>query len=109
MSENAVELTAENFDAEIAEGVTLVDFWAPWCGPCKMIAPVIDSVAQKVGDKATIAKLNIDEARTVASQLGITAIPAIFIFKDGDPVKQFVGVQKEDDLVAAIEEAAQAS
>lgn len=109
MSENAVELTEENFDAEIAEGVTLVDFWAPWCGPCKMIAPVIDSVAQKVGDKATIAKLNIDDARTAASRFGITAIPAIFIFKDGAPVKQFSGVQKEDDLVAAIEEAVQES
>ena len=104
MSEKAVELTEANFDSEISEGVTLVDFWAPWCGPCKMMGPVIDSVAEKVGDKAVVAKLNVDEARGVAGKFGITSIPAIFIFKDGIPAKQMVGMQQENALVSALEE-----
>ena len=105
MSDKVLELSEENFSSTIAEGVTLVDFWAPWCGPCRMMTPVIDQIADKFGDRATIAKLDIDQARGVASQFGISSIPAIFIFKDGNPVKQMVGMQVEADLVNAIEEA----
>ena len=104
MSEKAIELTEANFDQEISEGVTLVDFWAPWCGPCKMMGPVIDGVAEKLGDRATVAKLNVDEARGVAGKFGITSIPAIFIFKDGMPAKQLVGMQQESAIVSAIDE-----
>ena len=105
MSDKVLELSEENFSSTIAEGVTLVDFWAPWCGPCRMMTPVIDQIADKLGDRATIAKLDIDQARGVASQFGFSSIPAIFIFKDGTPVKQMVGMQLEADLVNAIEEA----
>ena len=104
MSENILELNDDNFETTISEGVTLVDFWAPWCGPCKMIAPIIEQVAEKIGDRAKVAKVDVDQARATATQLGISSIPAIFIFKDGVPVKQMVGMQPEADLIAAIEE-----
>ena len=105
MSDNAIELTEATFESQIDKGITLVDFWAPWCGPCKAMGPIIDSVAQKVGGKAVVAKLDIDEARGVANKYGIQSIPAIFVFKDGMPVKQLNGMQQEEVLISAIEEA----
>jgi len=100
-----VELTDSNFSETIEEGVTLVDFWAPWCGPCMMQGPIVERVAEKVGDKAKVAKVNVDEAQAAAAELGIRAIPTVFVFKDGKPVEQFVGVTPEDKLVSAIDKA----
>lgn len=94
-----VELTGDNFDAEIASGVTAVDFWAPWCGPCKMQGPILDKVAEQVGDKVKIAKCNIDEAPTVASKLGIRSIPTIVIFGNGKETERLVGLQTEKTLL----------
>ena len=102
---NAVELNNENFEAKTAEGIVLIDFWAPWCGPCKMLGPVLDKVAEEVGSKATIAKINVDESPQLAQRFGVRSIPAIFILKNGDAVEQFVGVQDKQKLVSAIESA----
>ncbi len=102
---NVVDLTDANFSETIASGITLVDFWAPWCGPCMMQGPIVKKVAETVGDKATVAKMNVDEGQQSAAQFGIRAIPTIIIFKDGEAVQQFVGVQQENQLIAAIENA----
>ena len=86
-----VELTASNFDATVAEGVTMVDFWAPWCGPCRMIAPVVEELAEVFEGKATIAKVNTDEEQDIAIKYGIRSIPTIMFFKNGEMVDQMVG------------------
>ena len=99
------ELNDSTFPETIKEGVTLVDFWAPWCAPCMMQGPIVENVAEKTGDKAKVAKVNVDEAQPAATELGIRAIPTVFLFKDGKPVQQFVGVTQEGPLLAAIEEA----
>ncbi len=102
---NVTDLTDANFSETIGSGITLVDFWAPWCGPCMMQGPIVEKVAESVGDKATVAKLNVDEGQQSAAQFGIRSIPTIIIFKDGKAVQQFVGVQSEDKLISAIENA----
>lgn len=86
-----VELNSGNFDETVKEGVTLVDFWAPWCGPCRMIAPVIEELAAEYEGKATIAKVNTDEEQDLAVKFGIRSIPSILFFKDGQVVDQMVG------------------
>jgi thioredoxin 1 len=91
-----VELTSENFDATVKEGVTMVDFWAPWCGPCRMIAPVVEELAEDFDGKATIAKVNTDEQQDLAVKYGIRSIPAILFFKDGEVVDQMVGAASKD-------------
>ena len=101
------ELDDSTFQETISQGVTLVDFWAPWCAPCMMQGPIVESVAEKIGNKATIAKVNVDNAQRAASELGIRAIPTVLLFKDGKPVQQFVGITQEGALLAAIEEASQ--
>ena len=98
----AKELNDSSFAEEIKSGITLVDFWAPWCGPCKMQIPILDQVAEKIGDKATIAKLNVDDSPAPASQYGVRGIPTLILFKDGEVVQQFVGVQQETVLTDAI-------
>ena len=105
MANGIKELNDSTFAGEIATGITLVDFWAPWCGPCRMQGPILEDVAAKVGDKASICKVNVDDAAQVATQYAIRSIPTIMVFKDGAPVKQFVGVQSETVLVSAIEDA----
>jgi len=104
MSQNLLTLTTENFDATIAEGVTLVDFWAPWCGPCQMLTPILDNhVAPAVAGRAKIGKVNVDDSRDLAVKFGIKSIPAILIFKNGQLVQQMVGIQSGDALVKTIE------
>jgi len=99
------ELNDGNFSETIKEGVTLVDFWAPWCAPCMMQGPIVEGLAKKVGDKAKVAKANVDEARQAATELGIRSIPTLIVFKDGKPAQQFVGVTQEGELLSAIDEA----
>ena len=86
-----VELNSSNFDSTIANGVTLVDFWAPWCGPCRMIAPIIEELAEDFEGKATIAKVNTDEEQDIAIKYGIRSIPTLLFFKDGQVVDQMIG------------------
>jgi len=86
-----VELNSSNFDSTIADGVTLVDFWAPWCGPCRMIAPIIEELAEDFDGKATIAKVNTDEEQDIAIKYGIRSIPTLLFFKNGEMVDQMIG------------------
>ena len=104
MSAGILELNDSNFAAEIQSGIVLVDFWAPWCGPCRMQTPILEQVVGKV-EGAKIAKVNVDDAGSVAAKFGVQSIPTLIVFKDGKPVKQFVGVQQAPTLIAALEAA----
>ncbi len=86
-----IELTSENFEATVNSGVSLVDFWAPWCGPCRMIAPVIDDLAVEFEGKANICKVNTDEEQDLAVRFGVRSIPTILFMKDGQVVDQMIG------------------
>ncbi len=86
-----IELTSANLDENIKEGVALVDFWAPWCGPCRMIAPVIEELAEDFDGKAKICKVNTDEEQELGAKYGVRSIPTIIFFKDGEIVDQMVG------------------
>lgn len=101
-SEMIFQFTDSNFAQSIKSGVSLVDFWAEWCGPCRMQGPIVDKLATNLQGKAKIGKLNVDENPEVAQQFNVMSIPTILIFKDGQPVKQFVGVQTERTLTDAI-------
>ena len=104
MSAGIIELTDSNFAAETQSGTVLVDFWAPWCGPCRMQGPILEQVVGKV-EGAKIAKLNVDDAGATAAKFGVQSIPTLLVLKDGKPVKQFVGVQQAATLIAALEAA----
>lgn len=102
----ALQLTQENFEKEVlaAPGVVLVDFWAPWCGPCRMLAPIIDAVSEKFEGKAKVGKVNVDENGALAQQYGVMSIPTLVVFKAGKPVDQMVGLQSEEHLATKLEE-----
>lgn len=101
-----IHVTDENFGKTIGQGVVLVDFWAPWCGPCRMQGPILEDLVKEIGDKAIISKLNVDENPQAAGQFGVTSIPTLIVFKDGEPAKQFIGVQDAATLKKTIEELA---
>ncbi len=98
----AIQLTDADFNKTIKEGITLVDFWAPWCGPCRIQGPIVDEVAAELGDKAVIAKLDVDKNKATAGKYNVRSIPTIIIFKNGIPVKRYVGVKQKQTLVNAI-------
>ncbi|MEN6306483.1 MAG: thioredoxin [Anaerohalosphaeraceae bacterium] len=105
MAGNVIELTDDTFDATInGDMPVLVDFWAPWCGPCKMLTPVIEQIANDYAGKAVVCKMNTDDQRQAAIQFGISAIPTIILFKDGQMVKKWVGLTQKSVLTAAIDE-----
>ncbi len=105
MAEGVIDLNGTTYDDTVKSGVVLVDFWAPWCGPCKMMGPILEKVVAAVGAKAVIAKVNVDEAPELAAKYGIRSIPTLIILKDGEVVQQYVGIQQEAALVSAIEAA----
>ena len=106
MAGSVIELTDATFDKTVhnSDVPVLVDFWAPWCGPCKMIAPIVEEIAEDYADKATICKLNTDDARDSAMEFGISAIPTLILFKGGQVQKKWVGLTSKKDLAAAIDE-----
>jgi len=96
------QLSETDFDSSISAGTTLVDFWASWCGPCKMVAPVIEELAADYEGRAAVAKLNTDENQEIAVKYGISAIPTVILFKDGAEISRLVGVQPKASYEAAI-------
>lgn len=90
------------FEETIKSGVTLVDFYAEWCGPCKMIAPVIENISKEFVGKANVCKVNVDEQNQIAAQFGVRSIPTLLVFKDGEIVKTMVGYQTQAALVQTI-------
>ena len=98
-----IDVNDATFKETIGEGVKLVDFWAPWCGPCKMIAPVLEEVSTDLDGKADIVKLNVDENQATAAEFGVMSIPTLILFKDGEEVDKVVGFQPKEQLTALIE------
>ena len=97
-----LKLTDANFTTETSKGVVLVDFWAPWCGPCQMQGPIIEKVAAAMAGKAKVGKCNVDDAPQTSEGFGIKSIPSLIILKDNQEVERFIGVQGETDLIAAL-------
>ncbi|ADM71673.1 Thioredoxin [Paenibacillus polymyxa E681] len=94
-----VHVSDQSFNAEVeGTGTVLVDFWAPWCGPCKMIAPILEDLSTEVGDSVKIAKVNVDENPESASRFGVMSIPTLIVFKDGQPVDKVVGLNSKEAL-----------
>lgn len=98
---SVVKITKENFDEVVKnEGTVLVDFYADWCGPCKMLAPVVHEIAEEQAGNFTVGKINIDESMELAQKYGVQSIPTLICFKNGEPVQQKVGVQSKENIIA---------
>ncbi len=100
----SVAVEDRNFEEQVlkSEGLTLVDFWAPWCGPCVMLGPIIEEIGEEMGDKLKVMKLNVDENQQTAMMYQVMSIPTVMLFKNGEPVEVFIGVQPKQAYVDAI-------
>jgi thioredoxin 1 len=105
MSDNVAEVTDSNFQAEVLESEVpvLVDFWAPWCGPCRMVAPVVEEIAEERGDQLKVVKLNIDENQDTAIQFNVLSIPTLILFRNGEVAKTVIGAYPKRRLEAELE------
>ena len=106
MAENMQELTSENFEQEVLNSAkpVIVDFWAPWCMPCKMITPIVGEIKEEYEGRCNVVKVNIDDAMEVATKFRVMNIPTVVFFKDGREVARVVGVVSKDDIVEKVEE-----
>ena len=106
MVENALEFTSDNFDSEVlnSDKPVLVDFWAEWCGPCKMLTPTIDSLAAEYAGKVSIGKVNVDNNADIATKYGIRSIPCLLFFKNGEVQKQIMGSAPKSEIATALDE-----
>ena len=102
---NEIEFTESNFENEVIQSdlPVLVDFWAPWCGPCKMVAPIVEEISGEYAGRLKVGKLNTDDNQMVASQFGVMSIPTLMIFKGGEVVERIVGAQPKDALTGKID------
>jgi thioredoxin 1 len=104
-----LHLTKDDFENETASGVVLVDFWAGWCMPCKMLAPVIEEIAEEYGGTVKVAKVDVDAEGELAAEFGVMSIPTVVLMKDGVETKRFVGVQPTEVYTAALPQPAEAA
>jgi thioredoxin 1 len=104
-NEHVVHLTSENFEKEVSQfsGTVMVDFWAEWCGPCRMVAPIVDELAESYQGRVKVAKLNTDEAPDIAGRFGIRSIPTMLFFKNGEMVQQLVGAYPKSKIVEKLD------
>ncbi len=102
---SVINLKSDTFEKQVTTGVTLVDFWAEWCSPCRFQLPILKEVADEIGDKAVIAKVNVDEELELARQFGVQSIPTLILFKDGQMIDIMVGVQSKEVLIEKISKA----
>ncbi len=104
---NVMAFDSSNFDSEVVNSdvPVLVDFWAPWCGPCKMIGPIIEELSTEFGDKVKIGKVNVDDNQELAGKFGIRGIPTVMLFKGGEVANSFVGLRPKEDLAQALNDA----
>ncbi|MFC4409850.1 thioredoxin [Chungangia koreensis] len=98
-----VHATDQSFKTDTAEGLVLVDFWATWCGPCKMIAPVLEELDSEMSDQVKIVKVDVDENQATAGEYGIMSIPTLVLFKDGQPIDKVVGYQPKEALAQFVQ------
>jgi len=102
-SKSVLEITDESFDRVVAKGVSVVDFWAEWCMPCRMQGPIVEQISRKMGERASICKLNVDDNSASAERYSVTGIPTLIFFKDGQEAGRLVGVQSEGAIVRTLE------
>lgn len=97
-----MNITTENFEAEVmnSDRPVLIDFWAPWCGPCRMLSPTISEIAEEYGDKVKVCKVNVDEQGELASTFGVMSIPTLVVIKEGKVVNSVTGVRPKDQIVS---------